>query len=191
MRNGLTLEPWDTADESVDPLLFFGDLTGNQYAVSALTGELRWKKRIEDHSAATLTAAAELSDGVLYVPVSSLEEGAAIAAGYPCCSLGIDRGARCRVGRRTVASAFHSPSGTTWRQRAGTPQYGPSGVPIWAGMAMDAEHLYIATGDDYSGEGSRPATPLLRWIKPRAGRSGSARHALAMSGTDPARTLIP
>ena len=56
VRNGLTLEPWDAAEESVDPLLF-GDLTGNQYAVSALTGELRWKKRIEDHSAATLTAA--------------------------------------------------------------------------------------------------------------------------------------
>ena len=98
VRNGLTLEPWDTADESVDPLLFFGDLTGNQYAVSALTGELRWKKRIEDHGAATLTAAAELSDGVLYVPVSSLEEGAAIAAGYPCCSFR-DRSKRSMPGR--------------------------------------------------------------------------------------------
>ena len=44
---------------------------------------------------------------------------------------------------------------------AGTPQYGPSGVPIWAGMAMDEDHLYIATGDDYSGEGSETSDAII------------------------------
>jgi len=177
VRNGLTLEPWDIADESVDPLLFFGDLTGNQYAVSALTGELRWKKRIEDHSAATLTAAAELSDGVLYVPVSSLEEGAAIAAGYPCCSFrGSIVALDARSGEELWRRHFIPPAEQHGVNAAGTPQYGPSGVPIWAGMAMDAEHLYIATGDDYSGEGSETSDAIIALDKV-SGRTVWVRQA--------------
>lgn len=162
VRNGLTLEPWDTADEAADPLLFFGDLTGNQYAVSALTGELRWKKRIDDHNAATLTAAAELSDGVLFVPVSSLEEGAAIAAGYPCCSFrGSIVALDAQSGRELWRRHFVPAAVQTGTNGAGTPTYGPSGVPIWAGMAMDADHLFIATGDDYSGEGSETSDAII------------------------------
>ena len=177
VRNGLTLEPWEAAEESIDPLLFFGDLTGNQYAISALTGDLRWKQRIDDHSAATLTAAAELSDGVLYVPVSSLEEGAAIAAGYPCCSF-----------RGSIVALDAKSGDELWRRHfiplaeqrganaAGTPQYGPSGVPIWAGMAMDADHLYIATGDDYSGEGSETSDAIIALDK-ATGRTVWVRQA--------------
>ena len=162
VRNGLTLEGWEPGDEAADPLLFFGDLTGNQYAVSALTGTLRWRKRIDEHSAATLTAAAELDDGVLYVPVSSLEEGAAIARNYPCCSF---RGAivalDARSGRERWRRHFIPPAQPTGVSAAGTPQYGPSGVPIWAGMAMDEERLYIATGDDYSGSGSERSDSII------------------------------
>lgn len=177
VRNGLTLEPWDTDEEAVDPLLFFGDLTGNQYAVSALTGKLRWKQRIDDHSAATLTAAAELSDGVLYVPVSSLEEGAAIAAGYPCCSF---RGAIVALDAQSGAEIwrrhFIPPAEQHGVNAVGTPQYGPSGVPIWAGMAMDADHLYIATGDDYSGEGSETSDAIIALHK-ATGRTVWVRQA--------------
>jgi len=34
-------------------------------------------------------------------------------------------------------------------------------VPIWAGMAMDDDRLYIATGDDYSGEGSSTSDAII------------------------------
>ena len=177
VRNGLTLESWDPTAESFDPLLFFGDLTGNQYAVEALTGELRWEKRVDDHSAATLTAAAELSDGVLYVPVSSLEEGAAIAAGYPCCSF---RGAivalDARSGDELWRRHFIPPAQRSGANAAGTEQYGPSGVPIWAGMAMDEDHLYIATGDDYSGEGSETSDAIVALDKV-SGRTVWVRQA--------------
>ncbi len=177
VRNGLTLEPWGTTEEPVDPLLFFGDLTGNQYAISALTGELRWKKRIEDHSAATLTAAAELSEGVLYVPVSSLEEGAAIAAGYPCCSFrGSIVALDAKSGEELWRRHFIPPAEQHGVNTAGTPQYGPSGVPIWAGMAMDADHLYIATGDDYSGEGSETSDAIIALDKV-SGRTVWVRQA--------------
>ena len=177
VRNGLTLEPWYASQETIDPLLFFGDLTGNQYAVSALTGELRWKKRIEDHSASTLTAAAELSNGVLYVPVSSLEEGAAIAAGYPCCSFrGSIVALDARSGEELWRRHFIPPAEQHGVNAAGTPQYGPSGVPIWAGMAMDADHLYIATGDDYSGEGSETSDAIIALDKV-SGRTVWVRQA--------------
>lgn len=162
VRNAITLESWDPDGASPDPLLFFGDLTGNQYAVSALSGALRWKKRMDDHSAATLTAAAELSGDVLYVPISSLEEGSAVAANYPCCTF---RGAvvalEASSGRELWRRHFIPPAARTGDNTAGVAQYGPSGVPIWAGMAMDDDHLFIATGDDYSGDGSDNSDSII------------------------------
>ncbi|MEK9655684.1 MAG: PQQ-binding-like beta-propeller repeat protein, partial [Halieaceae bacterium] len=139
VRNAVTLEPWTRGDSEADPLVFFGDLSGNQYAVSALTGELRWRKRMDDHGATTLTAAAELSDGVLYVAVSSLEEGAAIAADYQCCTFrGSIVALDAHTGQELWRRHFVPEATQTGENDAGTPLYGPSGVPIWAGMAMDA-----------------------------------------------------
>lgn len=162
VRNALTLEPWTRGDSEADPLVFFGDLSGNQYALSALTGELRWRKRMDDHGATTLTAAAELSEGVLYVAVSSLEEGAAIAADYQCCTFrGSIAALDAHTGKELWRRHFVPEAIQTGENDAGTPLYGPSGVPIWAGMAMDAERLYVATGDDYSGEGSDTSDAII------------------------------
>ncbi len=162
VRNAVTLEPWTKGDSEADPLLFFGDLSGNQYALSALTGELRWRKRMDDHGATTLTAAAELSEGVLYVAVSSLEEGAAIAPDYQCCTFrGSTVALDAHTGQELWRRHFIPEATRIGRNEAGTPFYGPSGVPIWAGMAMDAERLYVATGDDYSGEGSDTSDAII------------------------------
>lgn len=162
VRNAVTLEPWAKGRSKADPLLFFGDLSGNQYALSALTGELRWRKRMDDHGATTLTAAAELSEGVLYVAVSSLEEGAAIAADYQCCTFrGSIVALDAHTGQELWRRHFVPEATQTGENEAGTPHYGPSGVPIWAGMAMDAERLYVATGDDYSGEGSDTSDAII------------------------------
>jgi len=162
VRNAMTLSAWDTADPDADPLLYFGDLSGNQYAVSAVTGALRWKKRMDLHGNATLTAASELSEGVLYVPVSSLEEGAAIAADYPCCTFrGSVVALDAMTGEELWRRFFIPEAVETGKNDAGTPLYGPSGVPIWAGMALDSDRLYIATGDDYSGDGSVTSDAII------------------------------
>ena len=162
VRNAVTLEPWTKGDSEADPLLFFGDLSGNQYALAALTGELRWRKRMDDHGATTLTAAAELSEGVLYVAVSSLEEGAAIAPDYQCCTFrGSIVALDAHTGQELWRRHFIPEATRIGQNEAGTPLYGPSGVPIWAGMAMDAERLYVATGDDYSGEGSDTSDAII------------------------------
>lgn len=162
VRNAMTLSPWDSQDADPDPLLYFGDLSGNQYAISALTGALRWRQRMDAHGSATLTGAAELSSGVLYVPVSSLEEGAAIAAGYPCCTFrGSVVALDARSGQELWRRHFIPKATQTGINEVGTPQYGPSGVPVWAGMALDNDRLYIATGDDYSGDGSPTSDAII------------------------------
>ena len=162
VRNAITLSSWDADKVDADPLLYFGDLSGNQYAVSAVTGTLRWKQRMDQHGNATLTGASELSDGVLYVPVSSLEEGAAIAAGYPCCTFrGSVVALDAMTGEELWRRFFIPEAVEAGKNDAGTPIYGPSGVPIWAGMAMDDDRLYIATGDDYSGEGSSTSDAII------------------------------
>jgi len=155
VRNAMIVEPWEPADDEADPLLFFGDVSGNQYAVSAMTGELAWRKRMDDHGVATLTAASTLVGDVLYVPVSSLEEGAAISADYPCCTFrgsiaALDAGTGEELWRRY----FIPPAKQEARNSAGKTLYGPSGVPVWAGMSVDGDLLFVATGDDYTGEGS-------------------------------------
>jgi outer membrane protein assembly factor BamB len=65
---------------------YFGDQRGNAFAVDAVTGQLRWKTRIEAHRAAIVTGAPALSNGVLYVPVSSYEEVTGASPRYECCS---------------------------------------------------------------------------------------------------------
>ena len=65
---------------------YFGDQRGNAYALDAETGKLKWTRRVEEHQAAMITGAPTLADGILYVPVSSLEEALAADPRYGCCS---------------------------------------------------------------------------------------------------------
>jgi len=66
--------------------LFFGDIRANAYAVNATTGALIWKKKLEDHPAARITGTPTLFFGVLYVPVSSIEEVTGSKDTYECCT---------------------------------------------------------------------------------------------------------
>jgi polyvinyl alcohol dehydrogenase (cytochrome) len=153
VRNGIVVQNWEAGDASANPLVFFGDLIGNQYALEAFTGELVWRKRMDDHHATTLTGTPALVGDTLYVPVSSLEEGSASNPEYPCCSF------------RGSLVALAAASGTEmWRtflvdepkptkiNASGTQLAGPSGVPIWTAPAVDHKRglLYVTTGDNYS-----------------------------------------
>src|SRR5579875_159171 len=73
-------------DASGHATLWFGDLKGNVYAVDAHTGAPIWKRNVDPHLAARITAAPVLHAGVLYVPVSSSEEGIASQPTYECCT---------------------------------------------------------------------------------------------------------
>ena len=51
--------------------LLFGDQTGWFYALEAETGTLLWKKKVEEHDAARLTATPVAHNGNVFVPVAS------------------------------------------------------------------------------------------------------------------------
>ena len=53
---------------------YFGDIRAIVYSVDATTGELRWKKQVDEHRAARITGSPVLLRRRLYVPVSSVEE---------------------------------------------------------------------------------------------------------------------
>ena len=71
---------------STAPSVFFADVAANIYSLDAGTGQLRWKKKGDDHPVARITGTPKFLDGRLYVPVSSLEELAGADPKYPCCT---------------------------------------------------------------------------------------------------------
>lgn len=152
VRTGIVVSNWRRGDRSARPLAYFGDLVGNVYALDARTGALAWRARPEAHPSTTLTAAPTLFEGVLYVPVSSLEE-AIIEPTYACCTF---RGSvvayEARTGRRlwkTYMGPQPEPQGPNAK---GAMRYGPSGAPIWNTPSIDAKRrqLFVGTGDNYS-----------------------------------------
>ena len=47
---------------------FFGDVAGNVYSIDANTGQLRWKRHVDEHPIARVTGTPRLYAGRLYVP---------------------------------------------------------------------------------------------------------------------------
>ncbi len=155
VRTGITISDW-TGDEKTKapPLVFFADLLARTYALNAVTGELRWMKKVDDHPAATATAQPVLYKDTLYQPSSSLEEAAAAEADYACCSFrGSITAFDPRSGgikwKRYLIRADPRQVGTT---SVGTRILAPSGSPIWNSPTIDEkrEVLYVGTGNNYS-----------------------------------------
>ena len=178
VRTGIVLSPWRAGDARAVPLAYFGDWSGNAYAVEAFTGRLAWKVHADEHPAAVITATPALEGDTLYVPVSSLEEASAATPGYLCCSF---RGSVLALDARTGRQRWR-----TWLIDQPVPQsggksLGPSGVPVWAGIAIDARrgNLIVATGDNYT----QPATALSDALVALDLRSGAIRwHFQATEG---------
>ncbi|MDE8650158.1 PQQ-binding-like beta-propeller repeat protein [Novosphingobium album (ex Liu et al. 2023)] len=155
VRTGIVLSPWRAGDTGARPLAFFGDWQGNAYAVEAFTGKLVWKVRADQHPAAVITATPVLWQDTLYVAISSLEEAAAATPGYVCCTF---RGSMLALDARTGAERWRKWLVDQPVPQAGGKHMGPSGLPVWAGMAVDTarQRLIIGTGGNYS----RPTTRL-------------------------------
>jgi polyvinyl alcohol dehydrogenase (cytochrome) len=173
VRSGIVAAPWKAGDAGA-PLLFFGDVLGRAYALDARNGKLAWSRAIDAHPNATLTAAPAYRDGVLYVPVSSLEEPAAAVPTHECCTF---RGSVAALDAATGAEKWRAwmvgkpvPQGTNAR---GVTRYGPSGVAIWATPLVDARRglVYVVTGDNYS----NPTTPLSDAIVALDLKTGAVR----------------
>ena len=134
--------------------VFFGDLGANAYAVNALSGALIWREHVEQHPAARITGAPTLYDGVLYVPVSSLEEASGSQPSYQCCTF---RGSVVALDAATgkqIWKAYTIPEEPhpTSRNAVGTQLYGPSGASVWSAPTIDAQRkaVCVAASNSYS-----------------------------------------
>ena len=183
VRSGVVVAPWRAGDAAAAPLLYFGDSFGNAYALDARTGAEAWVRRIGDHPDTVLTGTPTLHGDTLYVPVSSFEEGRAVAPGYACCTF---RGALLALDARTGAVRWQTylvgepqPQGTS---AAGATQFGPSGVAVWSAPLVDAARgvVYVATGDNYT----QPVTELSDAVVALELDSGAIRWASQLTEGD-------
>jgi polyvinyl alcohol dehydrogenase (cytochrome) len=153
VRTAVTLGPL-SGKKQANYAAFFGDQRGGVYAVDAATGHLLWKVQADSHPQARITGSPQLWRGLLYVPVSSGEEAAAIDPHYECCRF---RGSVVALDAETGALVWktyvieESPHPTT-KSALGTQFLGPSGVAIWCGPTLDPERkvLYVGTGNNYT-----------------------------------------
>jgi polyvinyl alcohol dehydrogenase (cytochrome) len=151
VRTAITFGPLSGAGEFA---VFFGDAAANAYAINPSTGSLIWKRKLEDHPAARITGTPVLFSGVLYVPISSIEELTGSKDTYECCTfrgsvVALDAASGSQIWQTyTIAEAPHP----TTRNAVGTQLYGPSGASIWSSPTIDAQRsaLYVATGNSYS-----------------------------------------
>jgi polyvinyl alcohol dehydrogenase (cytochrome) len=135
-------------------MVFFSDVRATTYALDATNGALIWKTKVDSQPVARGTGSPVLYEGKLFVPVSSLEEVAAIKADYECCRF---RGSVVALDAATgkqiwKAYTIVQEAQRTKRNAKGTQLWGPSGAAIWTSPTVDPmKHaLYVTTGDNYS-----------------------------------------
>jgi polyvinyl alcohol dehydrogenase (cytochrome) len=134
--------------------VYFGDVAAHTYALDAETGAQIWKVKVDQHRAARVTGAPTLHDGVLYVPVSSIEEGFGARSDYECCTfrgsvLALDAETGAQIWKAYTIADEPRP---TKQSSVGTQLFGPSGAAIWSAPTIDPARraVYVATGNAYS-----------------------------------------
>ena len=158
--------------------IYFGDLKGNVYALNAETGATVWTKRADPHPLTRITGAPSLEGGRLYVPLSSLEEGAGANPKYECCTF---RGGVVAYDARTGNEVWRAytipvPPKRIKKNASGTQLWGPAGGSVWSSPTVDAKRglLYVATGNGYNDPAAETSdavvaydlkTGRLRWSK--------------------------
>jgi polyvinyl alcohol dehydrogenase (cytochrome) len=144
--------------------ILVGDQIGWFYAIDAKTGQVIWKRRIDDHESTRLTGSAAFEAGVVFVPAASWEETRAVSPDYPCCTF-----------RGSVSALRVSDGSLVWKTylveaprksgvaKQGKGNFGPSGAPVWSAPTVDAKRglLYVTTGDNYSSPGTSTSDALV------------------------------
>jgi polyvinyl alcohol dehydrogenase (cytochrome) len=175
VRTAIVVEPWSKATKpSHRPRVFFGDLLGRIYALDALTGKVLWRETLDERSnAPTITGTPAFDDGMLYVPISSMEAVEAGRKGYACCTfrgsvVALDAATGKIKWRHYTIPDAPSARGET---RGGTAILAPSGASVWTSPAIDAEQgvLYHGSGNNYSTPADRNSDALFA-VDLRSGR---------------------
>jgi polyvinyl alcohol dehydrogenase (cytochrome) len=152
VRTAIVVPP--VKDSKAQASLYFGDVIARVHALDAKTGKELWNIKVDDHPNATITGSPTFHDGVLYVPVSSLEVTSAADAKYECCKF---RGAVVAIDTHTgkvvwKAHTITEEPAPVRTASSGTRVFAPSGAPVWNAPTIDARRgvLYVGSGENYS-----------------------------------------
>jgi polyvinyl alcohol dehydrogenase (cytochrome) len=144
--------------------VYFGDAKANVYAVDAHNGQLLWKKRVDDHFLARITAAPKLHNGRLYVPVSNSEEWQGGHPDYQCCTargsvVALDANNGEQVWKAWVMEEPR-PRGKNSR---GVQLYAPAGGSVWNSPTVDPARnaVYFGTGDSETEPASKNGDAIM------------------------------
>jgi len=158
VRGALSVGPV-TGQGNAKYAVYFGDAKGNVYALDAQTGRQLWKRKVDDHFLARITAAPKLYDGKLFVPVSSSEEWQSGNQDYECCtSRGSVVALDANNGEQVWKTYVMGETKPTVKNSNGVQLYGPAGGSVWNSPTIDpVRHaVYFGTGDTET----EPAQPL-------------------------------
>ncbi len=176
-------------------------------AVSRKDGHLLWKTQLDSHPQAVLTQSPDVFNGVIYIGVSSNEEGAAANPAYPCCTF-----------RGSVLAVDAKSGNILWKtytipENGGQPG-GYSGNAVWGSTpAIDPSRklVYVGTGNNYTvpadvADGSVPAAPTdytdallaldmssgkIVWADPLMGLTYDAWNVACFATSQPGLTNCP
>jgi polyvinyl alcohol dehydrogenase (cytochrome) len=163
---------------------FVADLRATVYSLDASTGQLRWKRRVEEHRASRISGSPVVVDGRIYVPVSSGEEAVAAQPGYECCSfrgsvVALDAQSGEVLWKTYMIADTPKPVG---KNTAGTAILGPAGAAVWSAPTVDAKTgtLIVATGDAYT----HPAAATTDAVVALDMKSGAIRWSRQLLADD-------
>lgn len=152
VRTAITIDNWSEDNEKgVDyiPSIYFGDITANAYAVNAVTGELRWKIKLDDHPGARISGSVVKHNNRLYIPISAGQDPT-----LSCCTFRGSVSSLIADTGRVVWKSYVIPEEPVeqYKNAAGVPQYGPSGAGVWNTPTLDIKRrrLYVGTGENSS-----------------------------------------
>lgn len=135
-------------------------------AFDAQTGKELWRSpRLEDHTASVLTGSPVVAGDKLIVPISSIEEAAAMAKAYACCTF---RGSLAALDLKTgkllwKTHTVHEPRRKIRDKENGLEVSGPAGAAIWAAPSVDRRRglTYVVTGDSYTDVDTKGADAVM------------------------------
>ncbi|MCB1678001.1 MAG: PQQ-binding-like beta-propeller repeat protein [Halioglobus sp.] len=150
-------------------VVLFGDDSGTVSALDASSGDKLWQSNVESHMQARITAAPTVYNGVVYVPISSMEDPLTHDSNYFCCSA---RGGVAAVALHTgellwkqqhitapLALLKPAPQEGTATDGAapdfghGGPQFrqGPAGASTYTPLTIDTWRglVYASTAEEY------------------------------------------
>ena len=134
--------------------LYFADFSGNAYALNADDGKLLWRSNLKNDPNNAVTGTPAYFDGMVYVPLTSMEVVTAGQDTYECCRasgqvVAVEAATGKEVWRHRVVAEAATEQGVN---KVGAKRYGPSGAPVWSSPTVDAKRglLYIGTGENNS-----------------------------------------